>query len=227
MAQLPEPTVTDRQKRGREDLVSQRSSGAASRPRHVRRWRLLPAAIPLVALVFVVAGCGAGTSSPSPTVAPPTDTASPTATPTPTPDPTAAIVNEYEQGETTFGSLAAIPQDDAAAYAKLQQWFTGGALTLGQETLEVYVVQGERLTGDLRFGSAIVTSLQTSTATLQDCDYTTRATISIATGQDVGASTTGYVLDTATLVLQGGSWHVSADQQKWQGANGCSASPSP
>ena len=207
--------------------MSQRSSGAASRPRHVRRWRLLPAAIPLVALVFVVAGCGAGTSSPSLTVAPSTDTATPTATPTPTPNAAAAIVSAYEQGENTFGSLAAIPEDDAAAYAKLQQWFTGNALTTSQQALEVYVAQGQRLTGNFRFGSPVVTSVQGTSATLQDCAYTTRVIVLIATGQDVGVSATGYVLDSVTLVLQDGAWHVSLDHEDWEGANGCSASPSP
>ena len=181
-----------------------------------------------VASLIVAAGCGSTTrATPRPTL---THTPFATTTPSPTVDPTdsaAAIISAYEQATETFDALAAIPEDDEAAYTKLKQWFTGHALDLSQETLEVNVVQGERLTGSLRFGNPSVTSLQDGTATVEDCAYTTLVTVSTATGQDVGIPAIGYILNTDTLVYEGGSWLVSSTGSAWQGANGCSASPSP
>ena len=152
----------------------------------------------------------------------------PTSTATPSGD--AAIVSAYEQAETTYVDLEEIPQDNAAAYAELQRWFVNPALTSHIEQLEVYVADGERLSGTNQLGSPIVTTVDGGTAQLQSCEYWGATVVEITSGQSAEAGqVAGYVLDSATLVLQNGAWLVSVDgPATYEGANGCTAaSPSP
>jgi hypothetical protein len=174
----------------------------------------------LATVILGAAACGT-TTAPSPTPTP-ADSATPTATPTPTVDPTdAAILNAYDQAVTAWFAAAA---DPGAQDPGIVEWYTGVALTLAQGRLGA-LQQSDWVVLGTYTPHPVVTNLDGSTATVQDCGwnntYVADEGTTTAVSSEAGAPTmpfnetvaarmaAGWLNFTATMVLQSGTWRLS------------------
>ena len=178
----------------------------------------------LATVVLAAAACGT-TTSPTPTPADsstPPATHSETATPTSTADPTdAAILNAYDQAVTAWFAAAAAP---GAQDPGIVEWYAGQALTLAQGRLSAlqqlrWVVLGTYTP------HPVVTNLDGSTATVQDCGWNNTYVADEGTTTAVSPQPASAMLPfdetvaarvpagwdnvTATMVLQSGTWQLS------------------
>jgi hypothetical protein len=176
------------------------------------RARLALAFAALATVVVGAAACGTTTlPSPTRTTAAPTPADSPTPTPTPTVDPTdAAILNAYDQAMVAWDTAAADPNTQAE-YPGIFQWYTGNALSLAVGRLDILGQLGQVEVGTYT-PHPIVTSVDASTATVNDCGWDTRYIVSKGTNTPVspqpwgGTTTAGWDNSSATMVLQSRTW---------------------
>ena len=172
--------------------------------------RLALACAALATVVLDAAACGTATSlPPTRTTATPTPAGSPT--PTPTVDPTdAAILNAYDQAMAAWDTAAADPNTEAE-YPGIFQWYTGNALSLAVGRLDILGQLGQVEVGTYT-PHPMVTSVDASTATVDDCGWDTRYIVSKGTTTPVspqpwgGTTTAGWDNDTATMVLRSSTW---------------------
>ena len=146
-------------------------SRRADHVRGVRKPRLLVSSLACAALATVVLGAAACGTTTRPRRPRHRQTpATPTATPTPTVDPTdAAILNAYDQAVTAWFAAAA---DPGAQDPGIVEWYTGVALTLAQGRLSALQQSDGSWLGTYT-PHPVVTNLDGSTATVQDCGWNT------------------------------------------------------
>lgn len=198
--------------------MSEPSSGTASGSRRTRRLRLLPAAVPLVALLLAAAGCGAAAPSPSPSPSLPADTASATATATPTPDPTAAaVIYGYDQAQATWVAAGANPSVEDAG---LTQWYAGTAYSQVIGRLGAMVYIGVVLKGSYQ-PHPRVTVIEGTTATVHDCGYDTTYYVDKTTGATPSPQPFGGTVapawDSVTATMtqdKSGTWQLTNEQEE-------------
>lgn len=173
----------------------------------------LPRSLLAGALVTaVLTACGSTSHGPpKPTPTPP---GTPSASPSSSSDPTnAAILNAYTQAENTWHAAAAVPEIN---YPGLTTWYTGQALVRAQGLLTTYVQLGEIETGTRQLHPQLI-SVDGTTATVQDCLYSTAVLVYKASGSPAPGQANGsqpeWDLVTATLVDTSGTWQVSAEQE--------------
>ena len=182
--------------------------------------------LPLLSLVAAVAtlllaACG------QPAARSHTPRSTPTPSPSPTADPTtAAVLNAYEQSWAAWEAAAAIPDMN---YPGLAQWATGSALTRARAVLSLYEGLGEVEKGARQL-HPVATPIDGSTATVEDCLYSTVVIVYKATGAPFSPQPGGTQPEwdsvTATLVDQAGAWRLSSEQEAY-GSSCRPASPSP
>ena len=182
--------------------------------------RLALAFAALATVVLTAAACGT-TTSPTPTPTP-ADSSTPTTTPTPTVDPTdAAILNAYDQAVTAWFAAAA---DPGAQDPGIVEWYAGQALTLAQGRLSALQQLGWVVLGTYT-PHPVVTNLDGSTATVQDCGWNNTYVADEGTTTAVSPQPASAMLPfdetvaarvpagwdnvTATLVLQSGTWQLN------------------
>jgi len=187
----------------------------------------------LATVVLAAAACGTTTSlSPTPT---PADSSTPTATATPTVDPTdAAVVHDYDQAWAAWVTASADPKADKNDYPGLDEWYTGYELNYDVSWLiliaEVDVPGGEVVVGTVTPHPA-VTSVDGSTATVQDCSWDTqyvadKGTTTPASPQPYGWTTaSAWENLTVTMLLQSGTWKISNEVPEATPCTPASASP--
>ena len=201
-----------------------RARGWASPQRHrpVRRRPLVQLlSLICVAAVLGLTGCGSTGAASISTSAPPSTPAE-IATPTPTVDPAdAAILNAYDQAVTAWSAAAA---DPGAQNPGIVEWYAGQALTLAQARLAALQQLGWVVLGTYT-PHPIVTNLDGSTATVQDCGWNSiyvadEGTTTAVSPQPASAMLpfdetvaarvpAGWDNVTATMVLQSGTWQLS------------------
>jgi hypothetical protein len=180
-------------------------------------------ALSFAALVTVVVGaaaCGT-TTSPSPTRTTATPTPVDSETPSPTPAAAAAIINAYDQAVTTWSAAAA---DPGAQDPGIVEWYAGQALTLAQARLAGLQQLGWVVLGTYT-PHPVVTNLDGSTATVQDCGWNNTYVADEGTTTAVSPQPASAMLPfdetvaarvpagwdnvTATMVLQSGMWRLN------------------
>lgn len=177
-------------------------------PRSVARRLRAGAAAGCIAL----AGCGR--SHPR-AVDPPTTTA-PVATTSTLPAEQAAVIQAWRHYWDIYiavGSELHLPDPRLAEVATGEELRTLGGAFLAD------VSQGHVLKGTTDLDPKVV-SVAAGTATLRDCYFSRILVYSTATGQPIGSGDTNRSLVTATLVLDGGTWKVSAIHHE---GDGCAA----
>jgi len=188
--------------------------GWASPQRHrpVRRPQLAQLlSLLCVAAALGLAGCGSTRSASISTSTPPS-TPPEMATPTPTADPTdAAILNAYDQAMAAYIAAAAIPNPQ---YPGILEWYTGLALTVTQGRLGA-LQQFDWAEVGTYTPYAVITSLDGSTATVEDCGWDTTYIVDKGTSTPVspqpwgGSTAAGWDSTTNTMVLQSGTWWLT------------------
>jgi hypothetical protein len=175
------------------------------------RARLALAFAALATVVVGAAACGTTTlPSPTRTTATPTPADSPTPTPTPTSAADAAITNAYDQAMAAWDTAAADPNTQGD-YPGIHQWDTGDALALAVGRLDILGQLGQVQVGTYT-SHPIVSSVDGSTATVEDCGWDTRYIVDKGTTTPVSpqpwGGTTAAAWDnfTATMVLQSSTW---------------------
>jgi hypothetical protein len=147
--------------------------------------------------------------------------ASPTPTPTPTSAADAAIINAYDQAIAAWDAAAA---DPGAQDPGIVEWYAGQALTLAQARLAGLQQLGWVVLGTYT-PHPVVTNLDGSTATVQDCGWNSiyvadEGTTTAVSPQPASAMLpfdetvaaripAGWDNVTATMVLQSGTWRLS------------------
>lgn len=175
--------------------------------------RLALACAALATVVLGAAACGTTTSlSPTRTTATPTPAVSPTPIPTPAAD--AAIVSAYDQAMAAWDAAASIPN---SSYPGLTEWLTGSFLSTAQAHLGLLVLNGDVQTGSHQ-PHPVISGVDDTNATVDDCDYDTTLIVNKATGVPLspqpwgGTSTAGWDSIVATMVLDSGTWRLSSEE---------------
>jgi hypothetical protein len=133
----------------------------------------------------------------------------------------AAIISAYDQAVTAWFAAAA---DPGAQDPGIVEWYTGLALTLAQGRLGA-LQQSDWVVAGTYTPHPVVTNLDGSTATVQDCGwnntYVADEGTTTAVSSEAGAPTmpfnetvaarmaSGSLNLTATMVLQSGTWRLS------------------
>ena len=159
---------------------------------------------------IALSACGQSTDGPT------TPSTSPTTTSTSTPsvDPTtAAILNAYVQAEDVGHAAASIPEIN---YPGITTWFTGQALVREQALLTLYVQLREAEIGTRQLHPQVI-SVDGTTATVQDCLYSTVVLVYKASNSPVPGQANGsqpeWDLVTATMTDASGSWQLESSQE--------------
>ena len=175
-----------------------------------------------------LAGCGS-TRSASISTSPPPSTPPEIATPTPTVDPTdAALLSAYDQAMATWDAAASVPN---SSYPGLTEWLTGSFLSTAQAHLGLLVLNGDVQTGSHQ-PHPVISGVDGTSATVDDCDYDTTLIVDKATGVPLspqpwgGTYTAGWDSIVANMVLDSGTWRLSSEEGTVNSS--CTpASPSP
>ena len=205
-------------------------SRRADHARRLRKSRLLVSSLACAALAIVVlaaAACGT-TTSPTPT---PADSSTPTAKPTPTVDPTdAALIHDYDQAWAAWGASVADPTN-GNDYPGLDEWYTGYELNYDVSWLNLIAKVGGQVVVGTVTPHPVVTSVDGSTATVQDCAWDTqyvayKGTTTPTSPQPYGWTTaSGWENLTVTMLLQSGTWKISNEVSEATPCTPASASP--
>jgi hypothetical protein len=190
--------------------------------------RLAPACAALVTVALGAAACGTSTPlSPTRTTATPTPAVSPTPIPTSAAD--AAIISAYDQATAAWVAAGADPTTDND-YPGLDEWYTGDELSHEVSVL-VLIAQEGLVVGGTDMPHPVVTSVDGSTATVQDCSWNTqyaadKGTTTPASPQPYGWSTaSAWENLTVTMLLQSGTWKISDEVSEATPCTPASASP--
>ena len=176
-------------------------------PRAVARRLLVGAAASCVAVML--ASCGRG----HPRAVDPTTTTAPVATTSTLPAEQAAVTQawrHYWDIYVAVGSEMHLPDPRLVEVATGEELRTLGGAFLADMS------QGHVLKGTTDLDPKVV-SVVAGTATLRDCYFSRILVYSTATGQPIGSGDTNRSLVTATLVLDGGTWKVSAIRHEGDG----------
>jgi hypothetical protein len=136
----------------------------------------------------------------------------------PTADPTtAAILNAYEQAAAAWDAAAAIP---SSAYPGLAQWFANPQYTQVVTELNELQVSEIVLKGSYQ-PHPVVTAVDGTTATVQDCGWDTTYFVYKPTGATPSPQPFGDTLapgwDSITATMKettSGTWQLSSQQEK-------------
>jgi hypothetical protein len=152
-------------------------------------------------------------------------------TPTSTVDPTdAAIINAYGQAMAAWVAAGADPNTDSH-YPGIDQWYTGYELSYILGWLDLIAQVGGEVVVGTYTPHPVVTSVDGSTATVQDCGWDAqyvadKGSTTPASPQPYGWTTaSSWDNRTVTMVLQSGTWQISDEVSEATPCTPASASP--
>jgi hypothetical protein len=128
----------------------------------------------------------------------------------------------------TWDAAASVPN---SSYPGLTEWLTGSFLSTAQAHLGLLVLNGDVQTGSHQ-PHPVISGVDGTSATVDDCDYDTTLIVDKATGVPLspqpwgGTYTAGWDSIVANMVLDSGTWRLSSEEGTVNSS--CTpASPSP